>query len=180
MNFQICKRGLLEALVWFERFLAATKVRWQSCLWALKLMTSQTVQGRGSARRHHTVRHRPCWSLQYAERVSNMNLVYGLALHEFSVAQELKWIERAPSPLPRSLGIHRFKSPRGLRFFLYHTLVTCWWIHFHICLTELKIHHLSLFQCWELLANNIESVCTGLKWELVCGYFYLPSECTRR
>ena len=128
-------------------------------------MTSQTVQERGSARRHHTVRHRPCWSLQYAEHVSNMNPIYGLALHEFSVAQ----VDR---------GSHRFKSRRGLRFFLCPTLVTCWLIHFHICFTELTICHLSFFQYWELLASNIASVCTGLKWELVCDHFYLPSECT--
>ena len=143
--FKFAKRGLLEALVWFERFLAPTKVRWQSCLWALKLMTSQTVQGRWAVRRHYTVRHRPCWSLQYAERVSNMNLVYGVALHEFSVAQ----VDRATSPW--SFCGHRFKSRRGLRFFLCPALVTCWLIHFHICFTELKIYHLSFFQCWELL-----------------------------
>ena len=44
----------------------------------------------------------------------NMYLVYGLALHEFSVAQ----VGRAPA---RCLGGHRFKSCRGLRlFFLSH------------------------------------------------------------
>ena len=40
-----------------------------------------------------------------------MNLVYGLAPHEFSVAQ----VDRAPAPC---LGGHRFESCRGLRFFL--------------------------------------------------------------
>ena len=39
-----------------------------------------------------------------------MNLVYGLALHEFSVAQ----VNRAPT---RCLGDHRFESCRGVRFF---------------------------------------------------------------
>ena len=81
---------------------------------------------------HCTVRHRHCWSLPYAGRVSNMNLVYGLALHEFSVAQ----VDRTPT---RCLGGHRFESCRGLRFFLCLTLGTCWLIHFHICLTELKL-----------------------------------------
>ena len=42
---------------------------------------------------HHTVRCWHWWSLQYAGHVSNMNLVSGLALNEFSVAQ---WIERPP------------------------------------------------------------------------------------
>ena len=54
----------------------------------------------------------------YAGRVSNMNLVYGLAFHEFSVAQ----VDRA---LARRLGGHRFESCRGHRFFLCPTLVTC-------------------------------------------------------
>ena len=132
--FKFEKRGLLEALVWFERFLAPTKVRWQSCLWALKLMTSQTVQGRGSAPRHHTVRHRPCWSLQCAERVSNMNLVYGLALREFSVAQ----VDRAPphpgvwafigsNPVGDSDFFTTFVSPR-LKFTIFHSfnVGSCW------------------------------------------------------
>ena len=39
-----------------------------------------------------------------------MNQVYGLALHEVSVAQ----VDRAPA---RCLGGHRFESCRGLRFF---------------------------------------------------------------
>ena len=53
-----------------------------------------------------------------------MNLIYGLALHEFSVAQ----VDRAPA---RCLGGHRFESCRGLRFFLCSTLVTWWLFHFH-------------------------------------------------
>ena len=57
---------------------------------------------------HRTVRSRYCWSKQYAGRGSNMNLVYGLALHEFSVAQ---WIERPPGVCPK--------------------LVTCWLFHLH-------------------------------------------------
>ena len=40
--------GLLDwialILVWNERSLPPTKVRWQSCLWPLKLVTSQAVQ----------------------------------------------------------------------------------------------------------------------------------------
>ena len=67
-----------------------------------------------------------------------MNLVYGLAVHEVSVAQVI----RAPA---RCLGGHRFESCRGLRFFLLTTLVTCWIFHFHICVTSLKIYFLSLF-----------------------------------
>ena len=55
---------------------------------------------------------------------SNMNLVYGLALHEFSVAQ----VDRAPT---RCLGGHRFEFCRGLRFFLCPTLVICWLFYFH-------------------------------------------------
>ena len=39
-----------------------------------------------------------------------MNLVYGLVLYEFSVAQ----VDRAPA---RCLGGHMFESCRGLRFF---------------------------------------------------------------
>ena len=61
---------------------------------------------------------------QYARRVSNMNLVYGLALHEFSVAQ----VDRASI---WCFAGHRFESCRGLRFFLCPTLVTCWLFHFH-------------------------------------------------
>ena len=49
----------------------------------------------------------------------NMNLVYGLAIHEFSVAQ----VDRTSA---RCLGDHRFESCRGLRFSLCPTLVTCW------------------------------------------------------
>ena len=57
--------------------------------------------------------------MQYVRRVSNMNLVYGLAHLEFSVAQ----VDRAPA---RYLGGHRLESCRGrLRFFLCPTLVTC-------------------------------------------------------
>ena len=82
---------------------------------------------------HHTVRHRHCWSLQFAGRVSNMNVGYGLALHEFSEAQ----VDRAAT---RCLGGHRFKSRRGL--------VICSLIHFHSCFTKLKIYHLSFFQQW--------------------------------
>ena len=40
-----------------------------------------------------------------------MNLVYGLAPHEFSVAQ----VDRAP---PSCLGGHKFESCWGLKFFL--------------------------------------------------------------
>ena len=65
------------------------------------------------------------WHLHYYAfklgRVSNMNLVYGLALDEFSVAEVDKW-PRAPA---QCLGGHRFESCRGLRFILYPTLVTC-------------------------------------------------------
>ena len=71
-------------------------------------------------------------------RTVKMNLVYGLALHEVSVAQVI----RAPA---RCLGGHRFESCRGHRFFLLPTLVTCWIFHFHICVTSLKIYFLSLF-----------------------------------
>ena len=62
---------------------------------------------------HHTVRSQHCWSLQYAGCMSNMNLVYGLALREFSVAQ----VYRAPT---WCLGGHRFESCRGLKFFSSH------------------------------------------------------------
>ena len=67
---------------------------------------------------HHTARPRHWWSLQFAGRVSNMNLVYGLALHESSVAQ----VDRAPA---RCLGGNRFESCWGLRFFICPTFVTC-------------------------------------------------------
>ena len=67
---------------------------------------------------HHTLRHRHCWSQQFAGRVSNMNLVYGIALHESSVPQ----VDRAPA---RCLGGNRFESCWGLRFFICPTFVTC-------------------------------------------------------
>ena len=54
-----------------------------------------------------------------------MNLVYGLALHEFSVAQ----VDRAPA---QCLGGHRIEFCRGLRFFLCPMLVTCRLFHFHL------------------------------------------------
>ena len=60
-----------------------------------------------------------------------MNLVYGLALHEFSVAQ----VDRAPA---RCLGGHSFESCRELRFFLCPTLVTCSSCHFHKILDVFK------------------------------------------
>ena len=86
--------------------------------------------------------HETTWSLfvVFAEgaRTVKMNPVYGLALHEVSVAQVI----RAPA---RCLGGHRFESCRGLRFFLLPTLVTCWIFHFHICVTSLKIYFLLLF-----------------------------------
>ena len=47
-----------------------------------------------------------------------MNLVYGLTLHEFSVAQA----DRAPT---QRLGGHRFEPIRELSFSLCPTLVTC-------------------------------------------------------
>ena len=50
--------------------------------------------------------------------------VYGLALHEFSIAP----VDRVPA---RCLGGQRFESRRGLRFFLCPTQVTCWSFHFH-------------------------------------------------
>ena len=83
-------------------------------------------------------RARPIILGSSAGRVSNMNLVYGLALQEFFVAQ----VNRAPA---RCLGGHRFESCRGLRFFLFPMLETFWSFHFHICFTEHKIYHLSLF-----------------------------------
>ena len=67
---------------------------------------------------HHTVWPRHCWSLQFAGRVSNMNLVYGLVLHEFSVAQ----VDRAPA---RCLGGNRFESCWELRFFIGPTFMKC-------------------------------------------------------
>ena len=54
-----------------------------------------------------------------------MNLVYGLTLHEFSVAQ----VDRTPA---RCWGCDRLESCWGLTFFLCPTLVTCWLFHFHI------------------------------------------------
>ena len=85
---------------------------------------------------HHTLRQRRCWSQQYARRVSNMNLVYGFALHESSVA-----LERPPG-FKEVIG----SNPVGdSDFFLCPTLVTCWSFHFHICFAELKIYHLSFF-----------------------------------
>ena len=68
-----------------------------------------------------------------------MNLVYGLTLHEFSVAQA----DKAPA---RCLGGHRFESCWGLSFFLRTTLVICQLFRFHICFTEIQIYHLSFFQ----------------------------------
>ena len=56
----------------------------------------------------------------------NMNLVYRLAVYEFSVTQ----VDRTPA---RCLGGHRFEFCRGLRCFLCPTLVTCWSFLFHIC-----------------------------------------------
>ena len=54
-----------------------------------------------------------------------MNLVYGFALHEFSVAR----VDKAPA---RCLGGHRFESCQGLKFFLCPTLMTCCRLfHFH-------------------------------------------------
>ena len=64
------------------------------------------------------VQHRHCRSLHYAGSVSNINQVYGLSLHEFSVSQ----VDRAPA---RSMGGHRFKSCRGLRLFPCPTFMTC-------------------------------------------------------
>ena len=77
-------------------------------------------------------------SLQILLHVRN-NVVYGLALHEFSEGQ----VDRAAT---WCLGGHRFKSCQGLRFFLCPFLVTCSLIHFHSCFTKLKIYHLSFFQ----------------------------------
>ena len=57
------------------------------------------------------------WSWQCAGCMSNMNPVYGLALHEFSVAQ----VDRVST---RCLGGYRFESCQGLRFFLCPLLVT--------------------------------------------------------
>ena len=62
---------------------------------------------------HHTVRQRHCCSLQYAGRVSYMNLVYSPAFHEFSVAQ----VDRAPA---WCFGSHRFESGRTQSFSLSH------------------------------------------------------------
>ena len=71
----------------------------------------------------HTLRFRHCWSKQYAGRVPNMNLLYGLVLQELSVTQSR---ERPPG-VWEVLG----SSCRGLRFFLCPTLVTCWLFHLH-------------------------------------------------
>ena len=87
---------------------------------------------------HHTLLSQHCLSQQYAGRMSNMNLVYGLTLHEFSVAQA----DEAPA---RCLGGHRFESCWGLRFFLCPTLVMYRLFHFHICFTKIQIYHLSFF-----------------------------------
>ena len=50
------------------------------------------------------------------------------------------WSSRVPA---WCLGGHWFESCQKLRFFLCPTLVTCWWINFHLCFTELNIYHLS-------------------------------------
>ena len=79
--------------------------------------------------------HETTWSLfvVFAEgaRTVKMNPVYGLALHEVSVAQVI----RASAGC---LGGHRFESCRGLRFFLLPTIVTCWIFHFSHLFHELK------------------------------------------
>ena len=61
----------------------------------------------------------------------------------------------------RCLGGHRFKSCRGLRFFICPTLVTCWSLHCHICFTELKIYHLSFFHfcCFWRLQQCLRDIC---------------------
>ena len=59
---------------------------------------------------HHTVPQQHCWSLQYAGRVSNMNLLYSPAFHEFSVAQ----VDRAPA---RCFGGHWFESVANSELF---------------------------------------------------------------
>ena len=60
--------------------------------------------------------------------MSHMNLVYGLALHDFAVAQ----VDGAPaSPPARCLGGHRFESCRDSDFFLCPTLLTRWSYHFN-------------------------------------------------
>ena len=57
--------------------------------------------------------------------MSNISLVYGLALHEFSVAQ----VDGVPA---WCLGGHRFESCTGLKFFLCPMLMTCRLFRFHI------------------------------------------------
>ena len=69
-----------------------------------------------------------------------MNLVYGLTLHEFSVAQ----VDRAPA---QCLGGHRFESHRGLRFFLCPTLMTRWLFHFHNIFLVVQIFLMANFLC---------------------------------
>ena len=68
----------------------------------------------------------------FPPRVPNINLVYGLALHEFSAAQWIAW-DRASS---RCLGGHRF---------IFVPL--SWHADYFIFAfdTELKIYHLSFF-----------------------------------
>ena len=68
----------------------------------------------------------------FPPRVSNINVVYGLALHEFSAVQWIAW-DRAPS---RCLGGHRF---------IFVPL--SWHADYFIfaSVTELKIYHLSFF-----------------------------------
>ena len=52
------------------------------------------------------------------------------------------WSSRVPA---WCLAGHWFESCQKLRFFLCPTLVTCWWINFDLCFTELNIYHLSFF-----------------------------------
>ena len=63
--------------------------------------------------------------------------------------------------MERCLGGHRFKSCRGLRFFLCPTFVTCWSFHCHICFTMLKIYHLSFFHfcCFKRLLQCLGDIC---------------------
>ena len=65
--------------------------------------------------------------------MSNVNLVYGFTLQEFSVAQ----VDRA---LTQCLGGHRFESCQGHRFFLCPTLMTCWSFNFRVCFMEPIFH----------------------------------------
>ena len=107
-----------------------------------------------------------------AGRVSNMNLVYGLALHEFFVAQ----VNRAPA---RCLGGHRFESCRGLRSFLCPMLETFWSFHFHICFTEHKIYHLPFFHHLITCFRHYEAVLTANgqpHWSKLL-HSYLESHC---